>query len=221
VARILLTGLSAVPFLLAGAGLAAVAGAQAGSDGAFSTPERRFATPTAALKTDEIQVDGEMARAADPSNDLGELAEVRVVVRPADPRVPHFVGVGPKAAVEKYLRGVSHEEFVSADLQPFTPVFRRMPGAVSPAASPDGQRFWAASSAGSGTRTLTWDKTGGAWSVVVMRMDGRPGIEAHASIGLRFDFLTPAAAITLIAGAAPLTAAAVMAIRRRRVTPSS
>jgi hypothetical protein len=62
---------------------------------------------------------------------------------------------------------------------------------------------------------------GGAWSVVVMRMDGRPGIEAHASIGLRFDFLTPAAAITLIAGAAPLTAAAVMAIRRRRVTPPS
>jgi hypothetical protein len=84
-----------------------------------------------------------------------------------------------------------------------------------------GQRFWVARSTGSGTRTLTWDKTGGAWSVVVMRMDGRPGIEAHASIGLRFDFLTPAAAITLIAGAAPLTAAAVMAIRRRRVTPPS
>lgn len=209
--RGLLGVLSAVPLLLAGSGLAVAGAVQAASGGAFGTGERRFATSTAALKTDEIEVGAETAHAGDPTPDVGELAEVEIVVRPADPRVPLFVGVGPKARVESYLRGVSHEEFVSADLSPFVPVFKRLPG-TSEAAAPSRQSFWAASSSGTGTRTLRWDKTGGAWSVVVMRLDGRPGVDAHASISLRFGFLPPAAIVTLGAG----TALLVWGVRRRR-----
>ncbi|TDC68666.1 hypothetical protein E1200_11050 [Actinomadura sp. GC306] len=202
----------AVPLLVAGSGFAVAGGAQAASGGAFGTSEQRFTTSTAVLKTDEIEVGAETARAGDPMPDAGELAEVAIVVRPVDPRVPLFVGVGPKARVESYLRGVSHEEFVSADLSPFVPVFRRMPG-TSEVAAPAQQPFWVASSSGTGTRTLKWDKTGGAWSVVVMRLDGRPGVDAHASIGLRFGFLTPAAFAALVPGTALLVWA--LAARRR------
>lgn len=214
--RPLLLTIIAAPFLLTGAGLTVAAGAQAASGGAFATPERRFVTPTAALKTDEIEVGSKTARAGDPKSDLGELATVKIVVRAADPRVPLFVGIGPKAQVESYLRGTLHEEFVSADLSPFTPVFRRLPGTPAVTVPPSRQRFWVASSSGSGTRTLTWDKTGGAWSVVVMRLDGGPGVDARASIGLRFGFLVPAALVTLAVGTAPLAWAIV--VRRRRGT---
>ncbi|TMQ90638.1 hypothetical protein ETD83_34565 [Actinomadura soli] len=215
--RALVVALAAGPLLLTGAGLAAGAALQAESGGSFATPERRFGTSAVALKTDEIEVGSETARAGNPMPDVGELAEVKIVVRPADPRVPLFVGIGPKAEVENYLRGVARDEFVSARLSPFEPVFHRLPGADRAAVPPSRQRFWVASSEGPGTRTLTWDKTGGAWSVVVMRMDGRSGVEAHASIGLRFGFLLPGAIVALAAGTVPLVWALV-ARRRRAAT---
>ncbi|MFB4305248.1 hypothetical protein [Actinomadura sp. GTD37] len=208
----------AAPLLLTGSGLAAAAALQAASGGAFTTPERSFGTSAVALKTDEIEVGSETARAGNPMPDLGELAEVEIVVRPADPRVPLFVGVGPKEQVDRYLRGVAHEEFVSADLDPFRPVFRSVQGVPQATAPPSRQPFWVASSAGPGTRTVKWDKTGGAWSVVVMRLDGRPGVDVRATIGLRFGFLLPAAVIGLAAGTAPLVWA-VVARRRGTARP--
>ncbi|MFI0371186.1 hypothetical protein ACH35V_25265 [Actinomadura sp. 1N219] len=214
--RALVVALTAGPLLLTGAGLAAGAALQAESGGSFATSEQRFGTSAVALKTDEIEVGAETARAGNPMPDVGELAEVKIVVRPADPGVPLFVGVGPKAEVERYLRGVSRDEFVSARLSPFKPVFQRLPGADTAAAPPSQQRFWVVSSAGTGTRTVTWDKTGGAWSVVVMRMDGRSGVDAHASIGLRFGFLLPGAVVALAAGTVPLAWALVA--RRRHAT---
>jgi hypothetical protein len=63
-------------------------------------------------------------------------------------------------------------------------------------------------------RALYWNKTHGAWSVVVMRMDGLPGLDVRASIGLRFGFLTSAGAGLLALGA--LAIAYVPYARRRR-----
>ncbi|MBO2445735.1 hypothetical protein J4573_01390 [Actinomadura barringtoniae] len=210
--------IAAVALLLAGSGLAAAAALQAWSGGWFATPEYRFATPAAALKTDEIEVGMDEAHADDPSPDIGEAAKVAIDVRPADPAVPMFVGIGPKAKVEEYLRGGSYDEFVSARLSPFHATFRRVNGTPR-LASPTGQGFWVASSAGTGPRHLTWDKTSGAWSVVVMRLDGTPGVDVRASIGLRFGFLAPVAAGTLLAGA--VAVAFILRARRRDVEVSS
>jgi hypothetical protein len=49
--------------------------------------------------------------------------------------------------------------------------------------------------------------THGAWSVVVMRLDGRPGVDVDASIGLRFGFLLPAGLAALTGGTALLALA--------------
>lgn len=206
-----------VLFLLGGGGLAATAGLQAASGGAFTTPQQHLTTPAAALKTDEIQVDSDSAHAADPDPDIGELAEVTLTVRASDPDVPIFVGIGPTAQVERYLRDTSHADFVSAELDPVRPSFRQMPGGA--ARPPDAQEFWVASSSGTGTRQLTWDKTQGAWSAVALRLDGRPGVDIHARIGLRFGFLTPAAAGILTAGALLLGHLALT--RRGRKEPTS
>ncbi|GAA4242243.1 hypothetical protein GCM10022254_74590 [Actinomadura meridiana] len=213
--RALVVGLTAGPLLLTGSGLGAAAALQASSGGAFTTPDHRFGTSAVALKTDEIAVGSDTARAGNPTPDVGELAQVKIVVRPVDPRVPLFVGVGPKDRVEGYLSGVKRDEFVSADLSPFRPVFRHLPGASRATALPSRQGFWVASSAGSGTRVLKWNKSGGAWSVVVMRMDGQPGVDAYASIGLRFGFLLPGAIIVLAAGAVPVVWVSVLRWRGR------
>lgn len=185
---------------LAGGGVVGLAFAQDAEGGYFSSPEQRFSTATAVLKSDEIAVDAESARAGDPSPDLGELATVRIAVQPVDPDVPVFVGIGPKADVERYLRDVPYEEFVRATFDPFRATFRQVPGSAA-AADPSGQPFWVATSTGTGARTVEWDKGGGAWSVVVVRLDGASGVDATASIGLRFGFLLPTGIGLLLAGA--------------------
>ncbi|MEV6110720.1 hypothetical protein AB0M28_39375 [Streptomyces sp. NPDC051940] len=173
---------------------------QAAGGGYFCTGAQHFETGTTALKSDEIDVRANSAHAADPDPDLGELARVRIVVEPVDPAVPLFVGIGPRERVEEYLRGSAHEEFVSATLRPFRAVFRETPGAGR-AADPAAQPFWVATSSGTGRQTLAWNKTHGAWSVVVMRLDGRSGVDVRVSVGLRFGFLPPVGVGTLAVGA--------------------
>src|SRR5262249_16658718 len=87
------------------------------------------------------------AHAADPNPDLGEVARVRIVVRPADPSVPVFAGIGPKAQVESHLRGTAYDDFRSAELRPFHPRFERIPGAAR-APSPTARPSWGGPPAG-------------------------------------------------------------------------
>ncbi|MEV4256222.1 hypothetical protein AB0J52_23940 [Spirillospora sp. NPDC049652] len=185
--------------LIAGAAAGVSALLQADAGGYFSTARHRFTTSGVALKTDEIDVGSSSAHAADPDPDIGEWARVRIKVEAVDPNVPVFVGIGPKDEVEAFLRGAAYDDFVSAELKPFQASFRHVPGAGH-AADPTRRTFWVASSAGTGPRTLTWDKTHGAWSVAVLRLDGAPNVDVRASIGLRFAFLTPVSLVCLAAG---------------------
>lgn len=216
--RPLIAGVASSILLLAGAGLGAAGGLQAAEGGYFATSYHRFGTATSALKSDEIAVGMDAAHAADPNPDVGEVARVRIVVRPADPNVPMFVGIGPKDRVESFLRGTAYDDFRSARLSPFRATFERVPGGAR-APGPAGQPFWVAASQGTGTRTLTWDKTRGPWSVAVMRLDGRPGVDVTASIGLRFGFLVPGASAGLLGGTILLVYA--LAARRRRLGDAS
>ncbi|TQM45951.1 hypothetical protein [Pseudonocardia cypriaca] len=203
--------------LLALAGLAAVGAhvAQQADGGWFASSTERFSTPTSVLVTDEILV--EEGRPGDPPTDLGELAEVRIRATPAEPGQPVFVGIGPKADVDAYLRGTAHDRMASFDLEPFAVRFDRVPGGPAPA--PAAQPFWVATASGPGTQTLLWDKTRGAWSAVVMNADGSPGVDVRADVGLRFGFLLPLG-VALLAAAA-LVAAGPSVLRRVRSANAS
>jgi hypothetical protein len=203
--------------LLALAGLAAAGAhvAQQAEGGWFTGSTERFSTPTSVLVTDEILV--EEGRPGDPPTDLGELAEVRIRATPAEPGRAVFVGVGPKADVDAYLRGVAHDRMAGFDLEPFTVRFDRVPGGAAPA--PAAQPFWVATASGAGTQTLLWDKTRGAWSAVVMNADGSPGVDVRADVGLRFGFLLPLGIALLAAGV--LVAAGPFLLRRDRSANAS
>jgi hypothetical protein len=159
------------------------------------------------------------------------MAAARIAARSA--RLQPLVGAGeiwgiadnPRAASVpngiRWSRGrVSHSpgaRFQVGRASTLPPRFERIPGAAQ-APSPSARPFWVATSRGTGTRTLTWDKTHGAWSVVVMRLDGRPGVDVTASIALRFGFLLPGAAGALLA-ATVLLAYALTARRRPEPAP--
>jgi hypothetical protein len=113
-----------------------------------------------------------------------------------DPGTALFVGIGPSAAVARYLAGVNHT--VISDF--WTDTVEAESGGA-PATAPGTQDFWVASSTGSGARTLTWNPADGSWTVVVMNADGRPGIAVRADLGARFPALPWIALGLLIAGA--------------------
>jgi hypothetical protein len=117
-----------------------------------------------------------------------------------------FVGIGRTADVDRYLAGVRHT--VISD---FFGNKTRLVDGGSPGAAPGTEHFWAASSTGSGERTVVWKPAKGSWTVVVMNANARPGIDVGADLGARFPALLWIA-IGFLVGGAVLTAGGVLLI---------
>ena len=203
-------GLLAGGLVLAGGAGLTLGALQAGEGGFFTTSTASLTTSTSALVTDEVKV--EERGPGDPATDAGDLSRVRL--RAVGGR-PVFLGIGPKAEVEAYLRGAAHDRMSGFDLDPFAVRYERTAGGL--AVPPGAQPFWVATATGSGPRTLLWDKERGPWSAVVMNADGSAGVDVRADLGLRFGFLLPGGAVLLSAGL--LLAGAVVSARARGRQP--
>lgn len=132
----------------------------------------------------------------------GALDRVRIRVTPTDPATSAFVGIGPTSHVERYLAGVRYA--TAGDLAHLEDTSLHAGG--RPATVPTEQTFWAASSAGSGTRSLVWDVRSGSWTIVVMNADGAAGIDVRADAGAKIPALGWIAAGLLITGVLILAA---------------
>ena len=124
------------------------------------------------------------------------MGKVRIRVTPTGADQPTFVGIGPSTAVDRYLAGVSHT--VISDF--WTNKVRFVEGG-KPASAPGTQDFWVASATGPGARTLEWKPRDGSWTVVVMNVNGRPGISMGADLGAKIPALLWVAIGVLGAGA--------------------
>jgi hypothetical protein len=174
---LLLAGLT-----LLGGGATAVWADLTQRDGGYVTSEvHDFSTSGAALATVRTELG---TAGVGWLYSPGLLDEVRIRVTPASTGPPLFVGIGPSADVDRYLAGVNHtviSEF-------FADKVEAVDGGP-PASAPGTQDFWVASDTGAGTRTVVWDPSDGAWTVVVMNADGSPGIAIGADLGARMPAL--------------------------------
>ena len=178
--------------LLVGGGFGLWALGQRDDDGFYTAGPERLATPTSALATDDLNVDADA-----PSWVFDDaFATVRLGATSAK---PVFVGIGPTAAVKRYLAGARHAQITDVDVDPFR-VTSRVAGGAGTLAPPGAQSFWRARASGPGTRTLTWDVESGNWSAVVMNADGSPGVAARTTVGAEVPSLKWIAIGTLIAG---------------------
>jgi hypothetical protein len=183
--------------------------------GYIHTDTQRFATRTAAIATDNLDVD---------SHGLGWLTShdrygnIRLKVSSRNDK-PVFVGIARTSDVATYLRGTSHTTVTDFHSDPFRAVYRAERGSGRPAA-PASKRIWAASSHGTGMQTVTWDVKHGNWSVVVMNADGSRGVDTGVSAGADFPILSALAwgsvggGLVLLGVAALLVVAGTTAQRR-------
>jgi hypothetical protein len=169
---------------------------QRDADGFLMSPAVHFTTNTYALVSDSYEI-----RLEGPdwlyTRDL--LGSVRIRSESAR---PVFVGIALASDVSGYLGGVEHA--VVTDLAEHPREYTLHSGGP-PSAAPATERFWAASSQGSGLQTMTWDVREGSWQVVVMNADGSRGIAVDLAIGARLSGLLWLG-IGLLSGAALLLA---------------
>jgi hypothetical protein len=132
------------------------------------------------------------------------------------------IGVGPDAAVARYLGAVARASIQDIDFDPFRVTYFRVAGGA-PQAPPTQQRFWAASASGVGTQTLTWKVRDGDWTIVVMNADGSRGVVADIDAGAKLSFLIWVAIGLLVGGVLVVvgsTGLIVLAARRRQPPPA-
>jgi hypothetical protein len=204
-------GAGRVVGIVAGSLLALVAGALATAglamvivhfaarddDGFINSPTRHYTTPAYALTLDGVQMGDMHGGAGDWAVDnLAGTVRVRAEL---DGAVPVFVGIARERDLDRYLRGVTRDEIVDFDHHAGIDTLRTYGDAVP--GRPGAQRFWVASSEGTGAQTAQWKVTSGEWAVAVMRADGRRHVAADVRVGARIRWLPWIGAALLVVGA--------------------
>lgn len=189
--------------------------AQRDDDGFLTTRDERFSTPLRAIVSEDLDI-------SDLPGDSGQWASLRLTARRPDSG-PVFIGIGPRANVQRFLAGVSHTVVTDIDIDPFRATYSPRPGRRV-AEPPGGEAFWAARASGPGAQELTWEVEGGEWQIVAMNPDGSPGVAADVSAGVKLSWLLGAAIGATILGVLLLGGGVAMAVlggRGPRAPPSS
>ena len=172
-----IAGIVAFGMLAGGCALGVVDQTQRDDDGYLMSPTVDFSTPTYAIVSERADIDsGGAERALDTF-----LGTVRL--RSESDRAV-FLGIGPAAAVDRYLARVERDVVTGFDsgFGSDDPTYSRRGGAA-PSGPPDAQPFWVASQTGVGEQTIQWDPEDGNWRAVVMNVDSARGVSADMSIG--------------------------------------
>lgn len=214
--------LGAVPPLVGGTtGLAADSTARDAA-GLLTTPPTRLTDAGYALRSP-----GMLLEAAGPAmySPYAALGTVRVRATALDPGRPVFVGVAPRADVDRYLAGVASGTVVGDRDGAGTedgPVVLAQPGGAPPV-PPQEAGIWTTSVSGPGVQSVAWRPVPGDWTLVVLQPDGRPGVDVAVDVGATVPGLRTLAVgllvvggVLLALGATMVTAAVSTAHRRRR-----
>ena len=165
----------------------------AGSDGTFSSGHREVSTKTSALVSEPAKING----TASVTDALGH-PRVRISADSVRSDRNVFVGIGPKAQVDRYLAGAPIDRVKDFEVDPWSLQKSSRPGAVTPK-PPAAQSFWVAKSSGS-TAAIDWKVRDGNYRVVVMNADGSRGVATMSEFEVKIPHLATISLAALIAG---------------------
>jgi len=229
IGKILLMAMGVVVLIIglvlgaAGASLLWANATQRDATGYFNTPYATFESSGAALVS---SVDFTLQPGPNDWLSHHPLGTVRVRAKVATGGT--FVGIARTSAVDRYLSGVAHDQVRSVRLAPFRVDYRTIVG-NRVVADPSAQKFWMASSSGTGVQQVTWLPESGKWSLVVMRADAGAGISARVAVGTNSGFVLPVGlglaggGLLLLIGGGLLLGLGTIGLtrsRRRDLTPS-
>ncbi len=212
--RVILTLLGSL-IVLVGFGFMAGGGALIWADQTQRDAAGYYSTPTVPVDTPTYALTSQVDFGATPGERSWIPAAVTGTIRIRAASAiggAIFVGIAPRAQVDRWLAGVERAQVTSLGIGPFTTQLHVIKGTSVPT-PPRAQRFWVTSSSGLGTQTITWPSQTGRWSIVVMDPNGARGVAALVTVGVNSGVLLPigigltlASLFVLAAGAALLAA---------------
>jgi hypothetical protein len=181
-----------------------------GTDGTFGSGHRDISTKTSALVSEPAKLNG----TKEVTDVLGHPS-VRISADSVRSDRNVFVGIGPKAQVDRYLAGAAVDTVHDFSIEPWSLDKSARPGTVRPK-PPATQSFWVAKSSGS-TAALDWKVRDGSYRVVVMNADGSRGVATMSAFEVEIPHLATIAWIGLGIGLVILAAGIVLiAVPTRR-----
>jgi hypothetical protein len=196
--------------MLAGGVAVATAAATQGRDGFLTTPSGSFSVTSFAITSPNLETGAEAGIQPGSSGIPDGLATVMLEAESAR-GTGVFIGVAPRAEVERYLTSVAHSELTSVNSVPYRTEYREIPGTRRPA-RPGSQPWWTVSASGPGTQRLVWPVVSGDWAVVVMNADATPGVDVQVRAGVRSGLFVPAAVALLLGGGLLLVAGLLLVV---------
>jgi hypothetical protein len=116
--------------------------------------------------------------------DWGNLATFKIEGRSSTPGKQIFIGIAEESDVRKYLDGVLYDELTQFSIYPYSMDYINHAGDTDIGiAAPTSKTFWTASTYGSGTQTLEWEREAGNYVLVMMNADGSEGADLSIKVG--------------------------------------
>jgi hypothetical protein len=191
---------------LGGGGILALGG----TGGSFESGHRDVSTKTTALVSEPAKLNETQS-----VTDVLGHPSVRISADSVRSDRNVFVGVGPKAQVDRYLAGAPIDTVHDFSVDPWNLDKSARPGTAKPK-PPATQSFWVAKSSGS-SAAIDWKVRDGSWRVVVMNSDGSRGVATMSEVAVKIPHLATLALIALIAGVVALIGGiALIAVPSRR-----
>jgi hypothetical protein len=164
-----------------------------GSDGQFSSGQRDVSTSTSALVSKVASINN----TADVTDVLGQ-PRIKIAADSMNGERNVFIGVGPKADVDRYLAGAQVDRVNDFEIDPWSLDKTRVEGTAKPK-PPATQSFWVAKSSGS-SAAIDWKVRDGRYRVVVMNADGSRGVQTESEFSVQVPHLASAAIAMLVVG---------------------
>jgi len=181
-----------VLMFLGGAGMMAGGAAMLGVDttrdaaGFLSSDRFTVASQTAAITAEGIRIHPGRAF----GREFAPLEAVRITATTKGQQAL-FIGVALERDVDAWLFGITHDEL--QNLYGDRVTYQRSAGSLRAVSSPADQRFWLATSTGTGTVTLDWVPGSGRFAIVVTNVDGSLGVRAEVVAAAAVPLLRSAA----------------------------
>jgi uncharacterized protein DUF4389 len=158
------------------------------ADGYATSPNLTLATPTAAVVSSDVTIQGTDAWQLR----WGDFGTVRVSAT-AQSQTPLFLGVGLASDVNRWLAGTARDEVTRAWGSTTSPQYRRISGDLRALSPPTEQTFWVSQATGAGTIQLQWDAlaSDGRYVLVLANADGSLSVAARSHIGVKVPPLVP------------------------------
>ena len=183
-----------------------------GSENTLSSGVQQVSTPSRAL----VSPAGSIQGTSGAQTVLGSV-RLRITATPAAAGRHLFLGIGPAAAVDRYLSGTSYDAATSVSVAPFHLTLARHHGTVTPA-PPGSQSFWVAQASGSHP-TLTWTVTSGSYRVVAMNTDAAAPVAFNGGLDLTIPHSFAIGIGLLIGGIALIVIGIVLIVLGARARP--